>query len=51
MKPLNEPMPKNADRIEVNPDVHHGNPVIAGTRVPVFVWVSALTSFPVYFPL
>ena len=24
-----------ADRIAVDPDVHHGTPVIAGTRVPV----------------
>jgi uncharacterized protein (DUF433 family) len=29
------PMAKIVDRIEVNPDVHHGKPVIAGTRVPV----------------
>lgn len=23
------------DRIELNPKVHHGKPVVAGTRVPV----------------
>jgi len=28
-------MAKIADRIEVNPNIHHGKPVIAGTRVPV----------------
>jgi len=28
-------MPEIADRIAVHPGVHHGTPVIAGTRVPV----------------
>ena len=28
-------MPKITDRIEVDPDVQHGTPVVAGTRVPV----------------
>ena len=28
-------MAKIADLIEVNPNIHHGKPVIAGTRVPV----------------
>ena len=28
-------MAKIADRIELNPNIHHGKPVIAGTRVPV----------------
>jgi len=28
-------MSKIADRIEVDPAIHHGTPVIAGTRVPV----------------
>ncbi len=28
-------MVKIADRIELNPEVLHGKPVIAGTRVPV----------------
>lgn len=27
-------MPKIAERIEVDPQIHHGKPVIAGTRVP-----------------
>jgi len=36
------PMPKIADRIEVNPDVHHGKPVIAGTRVPVHMVLGLL---------
>jgi uncharacterized protein (DUF433 family) len=36
------PMAKIADRIEVNPDVHHGKPVIAGTRVPVHMVLGLL---------
>ena len=28
-------MTRIADRIEVTPKIHHGKPVIAGTRVPV----------------
>lgn len=35
-------MPKIADRIEVNSDVHHGKPVIAGTRVPVHMVLGLL---------
>ena len=35
-------MPKIADRIEVNPNVHHGKPVIAGTRVPVHMVLGLL---------
>jgi uncharacterized protein (DUF433 family) len=35
-------MPKIADRIEVNADVHHGKPVIAGTRVPVHMVLGLL---------
>jgi len=27
---------KIGERIEINPEIHHGKPVIAGTRVPVF---------------
>ena len=35
-------MPTIADRIEVNADVHHGTPVIAGTRVPVHMVLGLL---------
>jgi uncharacterized protein (DUF433 family) len=35
-------MPKIADRIEGTPDVHHGKPVIAGTRVPVHMVLGLL---------
>lgn len=35
-------MAKIADRIEVNPKVHHGKPVIAGTRVPVHMVLGLL---------
>ncbi len=31
-----------ADRIEVNPTIHHGKPVIAGTRVPVHMVLGLL---------
>ncbi len=31
-----------ADRIEVNPKVHHGKPVIEGTRVPVHMILGLL---------
>jgi len=31
-----------ADRIELNPKVHHGKPVIAGTRVPVHMVLGLL---------
>jgi uncharacterized protein (DUF433 family) len=30
------------DRVEVNPAIHHGNPVIRGTRVPVARIVGAV---------
>lgn len=33
---------KIADRIEVDPKVHHGKPVIAGTRVPVHMILGLL---------
>lgn len=33
---------KIADRIELNPKVHHGKPVIAGTRVPVHMVLGLL---------
>lgn len=36
------PMTRIADRIEVNPDIHHGKPVIAGTRVPVHMVLGLL---------
>jgi uncharacterized protein (DUF433 family) len=35
-------VPKIADRIEVNPNVHHGKTVIAGTRVPVHMVLGLL---------
>jgi len=35
-------MVKIADRIEVDPKVHHGKPVIAGTRVPVHMILGLL---------
>jgi uncharacterized protein (DUF433 family) len=31
-----------APRITINPDIHHGAPVIAGTRVPVSIVVGSL---------
>lgn len=37
-------MPKIADRVEVDPAVHHGKPVIAGTRVPVHMILELLGS-------
>ena len=33
-----------ADRIELNPKVHHGKPVIAGTRIPVHMVLGLLGS-------
>jgi uncharacterized protein (DUF433 family) len=33
-----------ADRIELNPKIHHGKPVIAGTRVPVRLVLGLLGS-------
>lgn len=35
-------MAKIAERIEVNPQIHHGKPVIAGTRVPVHMILGLL---------
>lgn len=35
---------KIADRIEVDPQVHHGKPVIAGTRVPVEMVLGLLSN-------
>ncbi|MCS4223259.1 DUF433 domain-containing protein [Salinibacter ruber] len=35
-------MAEIADRIEVQPEVHHGTPVIAGTRVPVHMVLGLL---------
>ena len=35
---------KIAERIEVDPQVHHGKPVIAGTRVPVHMVLGLLAS-------
>ena len=35
-------MSRIADRIELNPKVHHGKPVIAGTRVPVHMVLGLL---------
>lgn len=33
-----------ADRLELDPKVHHGKPVIAGTRVPVHMVLGLLGS-------
>jgi len=30
------------DRISINPDIHHGDPCIKGTRIPVAVLVGSL---------
>jgi uncharacterized protein (DUF433 family) len=30
------------DRIDINPRVHHGRPIIRGTRVPVSVVLAAI---------
>ena len=30
------------DRIEINPEVHHGDPCIKGTRIPVVTVVGSL---------
>lgn len=35
-------MAKIADRIEINPKINHGKPVIAGTRVPVYMVLGLL---------
>ena len=35
-------MVKIANRIEVDPNVHHGKPVIAGTRIPVHMILGLL---------
>lgn len=35
-------MARIADRIEVNPKILHGKPVIAGTRVPVHIILELL---------
>ncbi len=35
---------KIADRIEIDPRVHHGKPVIAGTRVPVHMVLGLLSN-------
>lgn len=35
-------MAKIAEHIEVNPQIHHGKPVIAGTRVPVHMILGLL---------
>lgn len=37
-------MVKIADRIEVNPKIHHGKPVIAGTRIPVHMILGLLAN-------
>ena len=35
-------MAEIADRIEVTPKVHHGKPVIKGTRIPVYMVLGLL---------
>jgi len=30
------------DRIQVDPDIHHGDPCIKGTRIPVFIILGSL---------
>ena len=35
---------KIADRIEVDPQIHHGKPVIAGTRIPVHMVLGLLSN-------
>ncbi len=35
-------MAEIADRIEVTPEVHHGKPVIKGTRIPVYMVLGLL---------
>jgi len=37
-------MAKIAERIEITPKVHHGKPVIAGTRVPVHMVIGLLAN-------
>ena len=34
---------KSSDRIVIDPRIHHGKPVIRGTRVPVTTVVGSLT--------
>lgn len=36
------PVQKSLDRIESNPDVLSGQPVVRGTRLPVYVIVDAI---------
>jgi uncharacterized protein (DUF433 family) len=33
---------KLLERISINPNIHHGNPCLKGTRLPVFVVLEAL---------
>jgi uncharacterized protein (DUF433 family) len=35
---------KIGERIEIDPEVHHGKPVIAGTRVPVHMVLGLLAN-------
>ena len=37
-------MAQIAERIEINPKIHHGKPVIAGTRVPVHMVLGLLAN-------
>lgn len=37
-------MARIAERIEVDPRIHHGKPVIAGTRVPVHMVLGLLAN-------
>jgi uncharacterized protein (DUF433 family) len=38
------PVQKSLDRIESNPDVLSGQPVVKGTRLPVYVLVDAIAA-------
>jgi len=39
---MNTNRPRWQDRIEVSPDLHHGDPCIKGTRIPVKIIIGSL---------